>query len=89
MRQVSTEPPTIVIKCNAAELFDEDYKRYLLGVLRERLPFKEVPIKLYFRSKADDHTKAEREEAISTALERGIDLDDFEDEILGTDLADD
>ncbi len=87
--QVSTEPPTIVIKCNAAELFDEDYKRYLLGVLRERLPFKEVPIKLYFRSKADDHTKAEREEAISTALERGIDLDDFEDEILGTDLADD
>ncbi len=87
--QVSTEPPTIVIKCNAAELFDEDYKRYLLGVLRERLPFKEVPIKLYFRSKADDHTKAEREEAISTALDKGIDLDEFEDEILGVDMEDD
>ena len=87
--QVSTEPPTIVIKCNAAELFDEDYKRYLLGVLRERLPFKEVPIKLYFRSKADDHTKAEREEAISNALDRGVDLDDFEDEILGVDMEDD
>ena len=86
--QVSTEPPTIVIKCNAAELFDEDYKRYLLGVLRERLPFKEVPIKLYFRSKADDHNKAEREEAISSALDRGIDLDEFEDEILGTDMDD-
>jgi len=86
--QVSTEPPTIVIKCNAAELFDEDYKRYLLGVLRERLPFKEVPIKLYFRSKADDHSKAEREEAISTALDRGVDMDEFEDEILGHDLDD-
>ena len=87
--QVSTEPPTIVIKCNAAELFDEDYKRYLLGVLRERLPFKEVPIKLYFRSKADEHTKAEREEAISSALDRGIDADEIEDEILGEDLLDD
>ncbi|HEY0982249.1 ribosome biogenesis GTPase Der, partial [Schlesneria sp.] len=86
--QVATEPPTIVIKCNAKELFDEDYKRYLLGVLRERLPFKEVPIKLYFRSKADDHTKGEREEAISSAIDRGIDLDEFEDEILGVDLDD-
>jgi GTP-binding protein len=42
--QVATEPPTIVIKCNASELFDEDYKRYLLGVFREQLPFKEVPV---------------------------------------------
>ena len=86
--QVSTEPPTIVIKCNAAELFDEDYKRYLLGVLRERLPFKEVPIKLYFRSKADDHDKGEREEAISNAIDKGADPDDFEEELLGTDLDD-
>lgn len=36
--QVATEPPTIVLKCNAKELFDEDYKRYLLGVMREQLP---------------------------------------------------
>lgn len=86
--QVATEPPTIVIKCNAAELFDEDYKRYLLGVLRERLPFKEVPIKLYFRSKADDQTKGEREEMISSAIERGFDIDEFEDEIDGIDLDD-
>ncbi|WP_010582334.1 ribosome biogenesis GTPase Der [Schlesneria paludicola] len=85
--QVSTEPPTIVIKCNAAELFDEDYKRYLLGVLRERLPFKEVPIKLYFRSKSDDQ-RGEREELISSALDKGIDMDEFEDEIMGTDLDD-
>src|SRR4029077_16209382 len=86
--QVATEPPTIVIKCNSAELFDEDYKRYLLGVLRERLPFKEVPIKLYFRSKADDHEKGEREEAISSAVDRGVNLDEFEDELLGVDLDD-
>jgi GTP-binding protein len=87
--QVATEPPTIVIKCNAAELFDEDYKRYLLGVMRERLPFKEVPIKLYFRSKDMDPDKAEREEARAKAVEAGEELPeeftddlDFEDESL-------
>ena len=87
--QVATEPPTIVIKCNASELFDEDYKRYLLGVMREKLPFKEVPIKLYFRSKDMDPDKAEREEARAKAVEDGEDLPeeftddmDFEDESL-------
>ena len=87
--QVATEPPTIVIKCNASELFDEDYKRYLLGVMREKLPFKEVPIKLYFRSKDMDPDKAEREEARAKAVEEGGELpeeftDDmeFEDESL-------
>ncbi len=49
--QVSAEPPTIVLKCNDATLFDDSWKRYLLGVLREELPFKEVPIKIYYRSR--------------------------------------
>lgn len=49
--QVATTPPTIVLKCNEATLFDESWKRYLLGVFREELPFHEVPIKLYFRSR--------------------------------------
>jgi len=87
--QVATEPPTIVIKCNLAELFDEDYKRYLLGVFREQLPFKEVPIKLYFRSKDMDPDKAQREEARAKEMEEGGELpeefpDDmeFEDESL-------
>ena len=80
--QVATEPPTIVIKCNASELFDEDYKRYLLGVMREKLPFKEVPIKLYFRSKDMDPDKAEREEARAKAVEDGEDLpEDFTDDM--------
>ena len=76
--QVSTEPPTIVLKCNAKELFDEDYKRYLLGVLREELPFKEVPIKLYFRSKDSDPDQAEREEARGQRVEAGKFDDDEE-----------
>ncbi|MBX3437482.1 MAG: ribosome-associated GTPase EngA [Planctomycetaceae bacterium] len=49
--QVSTEPPTLVLKCNDPERFDEHWKRYLLGVLREELPFREVPIKVHFRGR--------------------------------------
>jgi len=52
--QVSTEPPTIVVKCNDPDLFDDSWKRYLLGYFREHLPFREVPIKLYLRGKSDE-----------------------------------
>jgi GTPase len=49
--QVATEPPTIVLKCNDPSLFDEAWKRYLLGTLRDALAFEEVPIRLYFRTR--------------------------------------
>src|SRR5436309_1310068 len=49
--QVSTEPPTIVLKCNEPALLDDPWKRYLLGVLHDELPYHEVPIRLYFRSR--------------------------------------
>ena len=52
--QVGTEPPTIVLKCNDPSLFDPSWKRYLLGVFREHLPFAEVPIKLYLRPRQRD-----------------------------------
>ncbi|HEX4069603.1 MAG TPA: ribosome biogenesis GTPase Der [Planctomycetaceae bacterium] len=49
--QVGTEPPTIVLKCNDPAVLDESWKRYLLGVLHEELPYPEIPIKLYFRQR--------------------------------------
>jgi GTP-binding protein len=54
--QVSTEPPTIVIKCNNPKSFAPDYRRYLLSVLRDQLEFGEVPIKMYLqrREQSDD-----------------------------------
>lgn len=55
--QVSTEPPTIVLKCNDPALFTRSWKRYLLGVLQEELPFTEVPIKLYMRPKSEDDVR--------------------------------
>ena len=52
--QVATCPPTIVLKCNYPKLVDRSWQRYLLGVFRENLPFQEVPIKLYLRSRGGD-----------------------------------
>lgn len=45
--QVASEPPTIVLMCSEPKAFGNDYRRYLLGVLRDHLSFGEVPIKLY------------------------------------------
>ena len=63
--QVATEPPTIVMKCNDASLFGNSWKRFLLGVLRENLPFHEVPIKLYMRSKLEQDVDAPSLEDLS------------------------
>jgi GTPase len=49
--QVGEQPPTIVLFCNDPASLDRTYQRYLLGVLREQLPFGEIPIKLYLRQR--------------------------------------
>lgn len=50
--QVAAEPPTIVLMCSDPKAFANDYHRYLLGVLRDHLPYGEVPIKLYLQKRA-------------------------------------
>lgn len=45
--------------CNEPKAFAEPYRRYLLVVLREHLPFAEVPIKLYLRKRQSGDTRAE------------------------------
>jgi GTP-binding protein len=57
--QVGGEPPTIVMFCNEPNAFGEPYRRYLLGVLRDHLPFAEVPIKLYLRKRSSSDQRAE------------------------------
>lgn len=52
--QIGIQPPTIVMKCNDPRAFPNDYRRYLLGVLRDELQFSEVPIKLYLQKKNED-----------------------------------
>ncbi|MEM6474480.1 MAG: ribosome biogenesis GTPase Der, partial [Planctomycetota bacterium] len=60
--QVGTEPPTIVVMCNDPRAFGNDYRRYLLSVLRDHLKFGEVPIKMYLqkRSRGDDEDAINR-----------------------------
>jgi len=62
--QVGMEPPTIVLFCNKPDAFSATYRRYLLGVFRQQLPFSEVPIKLYLRKRED---RAESPAASETA----------------------
>jgi GTPase len=52
--QVDVGPPTIVLFVNSGKLFDATYQRYLLNVFRQKLPFRDVPIKLYMRSRKQE-----------------------------------
>ena len=46
-------PPTLVFFCNHPKLITPAYKRYLANVIRDRLPFEEVPVKMEFRRSRD------------------------------------
>ena len=48
--QIDVRPPTIVLFVNNPELITDEYRRFFIRQLRERLPFSEVPIKLHVRS---------------------------------------
>jgi GTP-binding protein len=83
--QVGSAPPTIVLFVNSTRLFDATYQRYLLNVFREKLPFRDIPIKLYLRSRKqsgsaaraaangnrNDEGKDEFEEARGTSSDPG------------------
>jgi GTP-binding protein len=58
--QVGTAPPTIVLFVNYPSMFEAPYQRYLLNVLREKLPFKDVPVKLYLRARSQTDLNAPR-----------------------------
>ncbi len=57
--QVATAPPTIILVCNNSQGFSAPYQRYLLGFLRDHLPFGEVPIKLYLQPRSREDQKDE------------------------------
>lgn len=58
--QVGVEPPTLVLFCNHPQALSENYRRYLLGVFRDHLPFGEVPIKLYLRKRESGEPESSR-----------------------------
>jgi GTP-binding protein len=61
--QVGTEPPTIVCFVNDVRSFDTGYQRFLINQLRLRLPFHEIPIRLFFnqrKRRGDDEEETTR-----------------------------
>ena len=71
--QIDVAPPTIVVKCNDPKLIDKGWQRYLLGAFHDTLPYPEVPIKVYYRSRgkaeADEPAEDELAEIILTGDE--------------------
>ena len=59
--QTATQPPTIVIKCNDPAAFPKQYRRYLLGVLRDQLSFGEVPIRVHLDKREREDRRADVE----------------------------
>ncbi len=49
--QIAESPPTIVLHTNASGIFDPPYLRYLERTIRDRLGFKDVPLKLIIQGK--------------------------------------
>ncbi len=52
--QIDIQPPTIALFCSNPKAFSEDYRRYLLSVFRDHLPFGEVPIRLFLQPRKKD-----------------------------------
>jgi GTP-binding protein len=48
--QIATSPVTILMFVNKPELFEENYRRFIVNRLRDLLPIGEVPIRLMVRS---------------------------------------
>jgi GTP-binding protein len=51
--QIAVNPVTILMFVNRPELFEENYRRFIIGRLRELLPIEEVPIRLLARRHRD------------------------------------
>jgi len=54
--QVAVNPVTILMFVNKPELFDDNYRRFVVSRLQERLPIEEVPIRLLARSDKGERT---------------------------------
>jgi GTP-binding protein len=58
--QADVAPPTFVISVNSEQFVTRAYEQYILNRIREDLGFKEVPIRLIWKSRAKDGGKRVR-----------------------------
>jgi GTP-binding protein len=78
--QITAPPPTIIAMCNMSEGFSPSYRRYLLGILRDYLPFGEVPIKFYFQQRQSGLDTTRKTTVKTGADEELADQESYEDE---------
>lgn len=71
--QIDVRPPIIVLFVNNPDLITEEYRRFFVRQLRMRLPFSEVPIKLYVRSHHRSFEKDHDREGPAVAFQAGPD----------------
>ncbi|QEH36159.1 GTPase Der [Aquisphaera giovannonii] len=79
--QVGTAPPTIVLFVNSPRLFEGTYQRYLLNTFREKLPFRDIPIKLYLRARKQAEPGSPRPRADGDGA--AVDPDDLDLDVMG------
>ena len=57
--QIDVKPPTLVLFVNNPDLITQEYRRFFIRQLRQRLPLSEVPVKLYVRGHHRSFEEAE------------------------------
>jgi len=81
--QVGVQPPTFVLMVNMPKAFSPTYQRYLISSFRDRVPFPEVPIKLYLKKREAsdnrDEFKHPKDEFPENDLETDADIIDDDD----------
>ncbi len=64
--QVAVNPVTILMFVNKPQLFDENYRRFVVGRLSNLLPVSEVPIRLLARSHSTGRTAEKRKNMLKS-----------------------
>ncbi|NEX44878.1 ribosome biogenesis GTPase Der [Pseudotabrizicola algicola] len=73
MTQVKTRPPGFVIKCSRPDELAESYKRYLVNGLRDHFDMPGTPIRLFFRSQANENPFKDRKFHTPSRLRKHMD----------------
>jgi GTP-binding protein len=69
--QVAIKPVTLLLFVNKTELFDENYKRFLIGRLRDSLGIAEVPIRLLVRPRRREKTDGSADRPVRRGFSKG------------------
>jgi GTPase len=70
--QVKTRPPGFVVMCSHPEKLAESYKRYLINGLRDAFDMPGTPIRLTFRSQADQNPYKDRRKSTPSRLRKHL-----------------